>query len=146
VDFATGQIADVRAGKADLGAVGAGAWDSVGVSSFRALNTPLLIDSYALEDRVVHDPMIGEMLQGLRPAGLAGIGVLPGPLRRPLGIGHLLLGPSDYAGLKIGVQQSRVAEATMRALGASPVAFGSEGSIAGLDGIEQQILEIAENE
>jgi hypothetical protein len=71
VDFETGLIGDVRAGKADLGAVGAGAWDSVGVSSFRALNTPLLIDSYALQDRVVHDPMIGEMLQGLRPAGLA---------------------------------------------------------------------------
>jgi len=146
VDFETGLIGDVRAGKADLGAVGAGAWDSVGVSSFRALNAPLLIDSYALQDRVVHDPMIGEMLQGLRPAGLAGIGVLPGPLRRPFGIDHPLLGPSDYAGLKIGVQQSRVAEATMRALGARPVAFGSEGSIAGLDGIEQQISEIADNE
>src|SRR5262249_33523177 len=62
------------------------------------------------------------------------------------GIDHPLLGPSDYAGLKIGVQQSRVAEATMRALGARPVAFGSEGSIAGLDGIEQQISEIQENE
>ena len=34
----------------------------------------------------------------------------------------------------------------MRALGARPVAFGSEGSIAGLDGIEQQISEIADNE
>jgi TRAP-type C4-dicarboxylate transport system substrate-binding protein len=146
VDFETGLIGDVRAGKADLGVVGAGAWDSVGVSSFRALDTPLLIDSYALQDRVVHNPMIGEMLQGLRPAGLAGIGVLPGPLRRPLGIDHPLLRPSDYAGLKIGVQQSRVAEATMRVLGARPVAFGSEGSIAGLDGIEQQISEIQENE
>ena len=58
--------------------VGAGAWDSVGVSSFRALVTPFLIDSYALQDRVIRNPMIGEMLRGLRPAGLAGIGVLPG--------------------------------------------------------------------
>jgi TRAP-type C4-dicarboxylate transport system substrate-binding protein len=146
VDFETGLIGDVRAGKADLGVVGAGAWDSVGVSSFRVLDTPLLIDSYALQDRVVHNPMIGEMLQGLRSAGLAGIGMLPGPLRRPFGIDHPLLGPSDYAGLKIGVQQSRVAEATMRVLGARPVAFGSEGPIAGLGGIEQQISEIQENE
>ena len=52
VDFETGLIGDVRAGKADLGAVGAGAWDSVGVSGFRALVTPLLVDSYALQDRV----------------------------------------------------------------------------------------------
>ena len=134
VDFETGLIGDVKAGKADLGAVGAGAWDSVGVSSFRALVTPLLVDSYALQDRVVRDPMIGEMLQGLRPAGLAGIGVLPGPLRRPFGIDHPLLGPSDYAGLKIGVQQSRVAEATMRVLGARPVSFGSQGRPLGWPG------------
>jgi TRAP-type transport system periplasmic protein len=146
VDFETGLIGDVKAGKADLGAVGAGAWDSVGVSSFRALVTPLLVDSYALQDRVVRNPMIGEMLQGLRPAGLAGIGVLPGPLRRPFGIDHPLLGPSDYAGLKIGVQQSRVAEATMRVLGARPVSFGSQGPAAGLAGIEQQISEIQELE
>jgi TRAP-type transport system periplasmic protein len=146
VDFDTGQIGDARAGKADLGAVGTGAWDAIGVSSFRALNAPLLIDSYVLQDRVVHDPMIGEMLQGLRSAGLAGIGVLPGPLRQPLGIDHPLLRPSDYARLTIGVQQSRVAEATMRVPGARPVGFGSEGSIAGLDGIEQQISEIQENE
>jgi len=139
-------IADVRAGEADLGVVGAGAWDSVGVSSFRALDTPLLVDSYALQDRVVRDPMIGEMLQGLRPAGLAGIGVLPGPLRRPFGIDHPLLGPADYAGLAIGVQQSRVAEATMRVLGASPVAFGAGWPIAGLGGIEQEISQIAENQ
>jgi TRAP-type C4-dicarboxylate transport system substrate-binding protein len=146
VDFETGLIRAVKEGKADLGVVGARAWDSVGVSSFRALDTPFLVDSYALQDRVVRHPMIGEMLQGLRPAGLAGIGVLPGPLRRPLGIDHPLLRPSDYAGLKIGVQQSRVADATMRVLGARPVAFGAEGPIAGLGGIEQEISQIAENE
>jgi TRAP-type C4-dicarboxylate transport system substrate-binding protein len=146
VDFGTGLIGDVRAGKADLGVMGAEVWDSVGVSSLQALDTPFLIDSYALQDRVVRNPMIGEMLQGLRSAGLVGIGVLPGPLRRPLGIDHPLLRPSDYAGLKIGVQQSRVAEATMRVLGARPVAFGSEGPIAGLAGIELQISEIQEGE
>ena len=146
VDFETGLIGDVRAGKADLGVVGAEVWDSVGVSSFRALDTPFLVDSYALQDQVVRNPMIGEMLQGLRSAGLVGIGVLPGPLRRPLGIDHPLLRPSDYAGLKIGVQQSRVAEATMRVLGARPVSFGSEGPVARLGGIEQQISEIQEDE
>jgi hypothetical protein len=64
VDFGTGLIGDVRTGKADLGVVGAEVWDSVGVSSFRALDTPFLVDSYALQDRVVRNPMMGEMLQG----------------------------------------------------------------------------------
>src|SRR5215471_13606330 len=48
----TGLIGDARAGKTDLGVVGSRAWDSVGVTGFRALGAPLLIDSYALQDRV----------------------------------------------------------------------------------------------
>jgi TRAP-type transport system periplasmic protein len=146
VDSENGLIGDVRAGKADLGVVGSRAWDSAGVSSFRALNAPLLINGYALQDRVLRSPMIGQMLQGLRPLGLAGIGVLPGPLRKPLGMGRPLLRPSDYAGLKIGVQQSRVADATMRALGATPVGIPATGAITGLDGIEQQISSIQFNQ
>ena len=80
VDSENGLIGDVSAGKADLGVAGSRAWDSVGVSSFRALSAPLLINSYALQDRVLRSPMTGQMLRGLRPLGLAGIGVLPGPV------------------------------------------------------------------
>jgi len=134
VQYENGLIEDVRAGRADLGVAGSRAWDSVGVNSFRALNAPLLITSYALQDRVLRSPMIGQMLPGLRPLGLAGIGMLPGPLRKPFGIARPLLKPSDYAGLRIGVQQSRVAAATMRALGAMPVWFPATQSITGLDG------------
>jgi TRAP-type C4-dicarboxylate transport system substrate-binding protein len=142
VDSENGLIGDVSAGKADLGVVGSRAWDSAGVSSFRALSAPLLINSYALQYRVLRSPMTGQMLRGLRPLGLAGIGVLPGPLRKPLGIARPLLRPSDYAGLRIAVQQSRVADATMRTLGATPVWFPATGAITGLDGIEQQISSI----
>src|SRR5215831_2260136 len=142
----TGLIGDVRAGKADLGVVGSRAWDSVGVNGFRALGAPLLIDSYALQERVLRSPMTGQMLAGLRPLGLAGIGVLPGPLRKPLGITRPLLIPADYAGLKIGVQQSRVADATMRALRAAPVWFPAGGRIAGFGAAEQQISTISGNQ
>ena len=142
----TGLIGDVRAGKADLGVVGSRAWDSVGVNGFRALGAPLLIDSYALQDRVLRSPMIGQMLAGLRPLGLAGIGVLPGPLRKPLGITRPLLTPADYAGLRIGAQQSLVAGATMRALGATPVWLAVGGPVTGFGGVEQQISSIAGNQ
>src|SRR5499427_10304030 len=142
----TGLIGDVRAGKADLGVVGSRAWDSVGVDGFRALGAPLLIDSYALQDRVLRSPMIGQMLAGLRPLGLAGIGMLPGPLRKPLGIARPLLKPSDYAGLRFGVQQSRVAAATMRALGATPVWLPATQSMIGLDAIEAYISAIQGNQ
>ena len=142
VDSENGLIGDVSAGKADLGVAGSRAWDSAGVSSFRALSAPLLINSYALQDRVLRSPVTGQMLRGLRPLGLAGIGVLPGPLRKPLGMARPLLRPSDYAGLRIGVQQSRVADATMRALGATPVRFPATRAMTGLDGIEEQISSI----
>jgi TRAP-type C4-dicarboxylate transport system substrate-binding protein len=146
VNYETGLISDVRAGKADLGVVGSRAWDSVGVGSFRALGAPLLIDSYALQERVLRSPMIGQMLLGLRPLGLAGFGVLPGPLRKPLGITRPLLTPPDYAGLKIGTQQSLVADATMRALRATPVWFPAGGSITGFGAAEQQISTISGNQ
>jgi len=142
----TGLIGDVRAGKADLGVVGSRAWDSVGVNGFRALGAPLLIDSYALQERVLRSPMTGQMLGGLRPLGLAGIGVLPGPLRKPLGIIRPLLQPADYAGLKIGVQQSLVADATMRALGATPVWFPVTWPITGFGAAEEHISAIQGNQ
>ena len=142
----TGLIGDVRAGKADLGVVGSRAWDSVGVNGFRALGAPLLIDSYALQERVLRSPMTGQMLGGLRPLGLAGIGVLPGPLRKPLGIIRPLLQPADYAGLKIGVQQSLVAGATMRALGGTPVWFPVTWPITGFGAAEEHISAIQGNQ
>jgi TRAP-type C4-dicarboxylate transport system substrate-binding protein len=142
IAYEKGLIADVRAGKADLGAAGSRAWDSVGVNSLRALGVPFLIDSYALQDRVLASPMIPVMLHGLRSLGLVGLGVLPSEMRRPLAVTHALLGPSDYARRKFGVQQSLVASSTMRALGARPVWFGGGASIAQFDGIEYTVSDI----
>jgi TRAP-type C4-dicarboxylate transport system substrate-binding protein len=141
IGFENGLIRDVQAGKADLGVVGSRAWDSVGVTSFRALGAPLLIDSYALQERVLSSRLIPRMLSGLSPLGLVGLGVLPGPLRYPLGIAHPLLAPSDYDRLRVGVQQSRLASETFRALGATPVWFaaGSPSSISTFGGIEQGV-------
>jgi TRAP-type C4-dicarboxylate transport system substrate-binding protein len=144
VDYEDGLISDVRSGRADLGIAGTRAWDSVGVLSFRALGAPLLIDSYALEQRVLQSGLITAMLRGILRLGLVGLGVLPGPLRYVLGIARPLLAPSDYAGLRLGVQQSLVASATMRALGAHPVWFAR--SIAGLGGIEQHASSIQGNQ
>jgi TRAP-type C4-dicarboxylate transport system substrate-binding protein len=129
-----GLIRDVRAREADLGAAGSRSWDSVGVTSFRALHAPFLIDSYTLEERVIRSPLVDDMLEAVKPLRLEGLGVLPGPMRKPLGIARPLVKPSDYRGLTIGVGQSRVANATMRALGATPVSFPFAGAITRFDG------------
>src|SRR5438045_6289388 len=86
-----------------------------------------------------------QMLEDLKPLGLVGLGVLPGPMRIPLGAKHPLLKPTDYAGLTIGVQQSRVADATMRAFGANPIWMPVGGLISRFDGIEQHISSIQDN-
>jgi TRAP-type C4-dicarboxylate transport system substrate-binding protein len=137
--YERGLIGDVRAGRVDLGAAESSAWDSVGVSSFHALGAPLLIDSYALQAQVLESSMIPEMLRGLRPLGLVGIGVLPGQLPRPLGVSRPLLSPSDFAGARIRVQQSLIGDETLRVLGARPRWIAGGAPIAGLDGIAEPI-------
>jgi TRAP-type C4-dicarboxylate transport system substrate-binding protein len=137
--YASGLIGDVRAGRVDLGAAESDAWDSVGVGSFRALGAPLLIDSYPLQARVLESSMIPQMLRELRPLGLVGIGVLPGQLPRPLGVSRPLLGRSDFARARIGVQQSPVGDETLRMLGARPKWIAGGAPIAGLDGIAEPI-------
>ncbi len=56
IDYESGLIADVRAGKADLGVASSRAFDSAGVLSMRALDAPLLITSYAAEEAVLASP------------------------------------------------------------------------------------------
>jgi len=135
----TGLINDVRAGKAQLGITGSRAFDTVGITSFQALQAPFLIDSYALERKVLDSSIPGKMLQGLRPHGLAGLALLPGPLRRPLGFTRPLVAAASYRGARIGIRPSEVTAGIFRALGAIPVAQKQSNtgqSIAGLTGVE----------
>jgi TRAP-type C4-dicarboxylate transport system substrate-binding protein len=142
-DFEASLIREMRRGRADLAFVGSRAWDQFGVHSLRALQAPLLIDSYPLQERVLTSPLVDPMLEELRPLGLVGIGILPGPIRRPLGLAHPLAAPSDFKGLTIGTQQSRVADATLGALGARPQRLpAAVSSLAGLDGIEHRVAAI----
>jgi TRAP-type C4-dicarboxylate transport system substrate-binding protein len=137
-DYERAVIDHVRAGRVDLAWTGSRAWEG----SVRALNAPLLIDSYALEQRVLEDGLVQDMLDELRPDGFVGIGVLPGPLRRPVGLSGPLVAPADFDGRAIGQQQSRVAAATLRALGARPVALSVTGEPRGLDGVEASMIAV----
>jgi TRAP-type transport system periplasmic protein len=132
IDYERAVIDDVRAGRTDLGWAGSRAWRG----SLRTLNAPLLIDSYELQQRVLQDDLVAPMLDELEPLGLEGIGVLPGPLRRPVGLHGRLLAPRDFRGLAIGEQQSSVAAATLRALGARPVPMSVTQDEPGVDGVE----------
>jgi TRAP-type transport system periplasmic protein len=138
-------VRDVAAGKADLGWVGSRAWDALGVSSFEALHAPLVVDSYALEVAVLRSEIASEMLAAVEPLDVAGIGVLPGPMRKLLDAGRALTRPADFKRRRIGITDSRVARDTFRALGATPVALPSGAPLTGVDGIEQQVASIESN-
>ena len=145
VDYESGTMEDVRAGKVDLGWVGARAFDRVGMDGFQALLAPLLVDSYDLQAAVFEAGIPDEMLEGLRDIDLVGIGVLPGPMRKLLGVSEPLVDPADFVGKTIGLQESALAADTLTALGAKPKAVPSSADLDGLDGYEAQLASIVGN-
>ena len=138
-------IRDVKAGKADLGWAGSRAFDLVGDRAFGPLHAPMMIDSYALELKVLEDEgVVRPMLASLEPLGLEGVGVLPGPLRRPLAT-RRLVAPSDWSGMRIGHAGGEQIERSLRALGARPRIIVSSGEFVGFDGVESHVASIAGN-
>ncbi len=141
----SGVIRDVAAGKADLGSAATRAWHAVGVTSFEALQAPLLVDSYALEEKVVAGEIAEEMLDGLEPLGVVGIGILPGPMRKLLSIDRRLAQVEDFEGVRLGITESRVGRDAVRALGATAVPFRPGTDLSGLDAVESHVDAIESN-
>ena len=144
-DAEVGTIADVRGGDVDLAWVGARAFDRVGMVSFQPLLAPLLVDSHDLQRSVFDAGIPAEMMAGLDDVDLAGIGVLPGPMRKVLGVTHPFLTPADFAGQVVGIGTSDLAAQTMQALGATPQDLPTGADLAGLDGMDQQLDSILGN-
>jgi len=139
-------IRDVNAGKADLGWAGTRVFDELGDAAFNPLHAPMLIDTYELEEKVLSDGLVDPTLDTLSDLELQGIGVLPGPLRRPLGKDPLR-GPGDWAGARIAASGGEQVERALRSLGAG-VAYDNPGVVedtATLDGIETHIAAVPGN-
>jgi TRAP-type C4-dicarboxylate transport system substrate-binding protein len=137
-----GAIEDVKAGKADMAWVGARVFDTLDVTSFQALLTPLLVDSYELEGRVLESGIPSSMLEGVEELGVVGIGTLPGQMRKLLGVSHPFLQPSDFDGQVIGGAENELSVRTFQALGATLEALPAGGSLEGLDATEQHLAAI----
>jgi TRAP-type C4-dicarboxylate transport system substrate-binding protein len=136
----TATIAAVGRNYADLGWAGTRAFGCLGVRSLDPLQTPFLLEDYAVLDAVCRDDVAVEMLEPLARLGLVGLVVLPGPQRKPFAFTRRLLGPRDYEGAKLRIHESLVAESTYRALGAEAVTLSvrqmasqPEALIDGLD-------------
>jgi TRAP-type C4-dicarboxylate transport system substrate-binding protein len=111
----------VAAGKVDLGWAGTRVFDTMGVPSFQALQAPMLIDSYALEQAVVTSDIPGQMMRGLDKLGVRGFGTLANGLRRPIAVKQPMLGVADWRGMMFGTYRSQGQAKAIRALGATPM-------------------------
>ena len=138
----------VRRGGAPLGVTPVRAWHTAGISSFDALIAPFVLDSMAVQKAVLESSVVDDMLRGMGDAGLTGLGVLPGPIRRPVGVTHQLVTAGDYRGGAIGVNfEGEVANRTFEALGVRTVVpMLRQQPVDDLNGLEQQLASVASNQ
>ncbi len=122
----------VSAGEVDLGWVGTRVFDTLGATSFQALTTPMLIDSYPLQNAVIEAGITEEMMPGLDSLGVAALGVVPDGLRKPIGVDGAILGPADWQGLTFGTLLSDGQAEAIRALGATSAQVNGTEREAGL--------------
>ena len=138
-------VESVQDGTADIGVVPARIFDTMDVTTLRALQAPFLIDSNALADAVLADPLAGEMLAGLDDVGLTGLALTFDSLRHPVGTTEPLLEPADFDGAVIAMLPGVTQQADYTALGAevthvvdAELTVGiAQGTIQGRDGSMQ---------
>ena len=118
-DTSAEAIAMVRDARADLGVVSARTFDTLGVTTFQALQAPYLVTSNELLDEVLADPVAEKMLDGTKELGLVGLGLAFDFLAYPGGFGEPLLSPEDYRGEAFQVRPSRANDLLTQALGAT---------------------------
>ncbi len=124
----------VNAGTLDMGLIPTRAWDTEGVTSLRALNTPFLITSNVLAAKVVTSDLADDLLSGLERAGVVGLALLPEGMRHPFGLKAPLMGPEDYAGTTIRTPTSTTVTRMFEALGAKTDDADPDASIhAGME-------------
>jgi len=144
-DYEQQIVRDVQVGKADLAWVGARALDKLGVTTFEPLLAPLLVDSHDLQRAVFKADLPTQMLAGVDKLDVVGLGVLPGPMRKMLGVSHPFVRASDFDGAVVGIGGSRQAAQTMQLLGATAQDVPQGAELGNRDAMEQQLRTIRGN-
>ena len=134
---------DVAAGTYDMTWTAQRPWPARGNKAFDALVAPFLIDSYDLERAVLEDPIAEQMIGSVNGSGLVGVGVLPGPLR-VIAAHKPIRQPSDLANSIVGIDDTWVGDATVKALGGTTT-YPTNDNLATLTGAVAQLGAIAGN-
>src|ERR1700733_7501622 len=91
----------------------------LGVRDFEVFDLPYLFDNYDELHKITYGPIGASLFKKLEPKGIVGLaywdnGFMDMSANKPL------RKPEDFRGLKMRIQSSKVLDAQMRALGASP--------------------------
>ena len=140
--YEVGTIRDVQDGKVDMVGVGARVFDRIGYQGFQALLAPFLIDSYELEAKVFEKGIPDQMLAGMHEKGLVGLGILPGPMRRVVGLNGTFTTVKAFEGQQIAMNDSALTEETLTALGATASAWPAGGDLREYDAVELQLSSV----
>ncbi|MEH6434578.1 TRAP transporter substrate-binding protein [Massilia sp. DD77] len=107
----------------------------LGVKEFEAFDLPYIFPSKAALYAVTEGPIGKDLLRKLEPKGITGLAYWDNGFK-VMSANKPLLAPSDFRGLRMRIQASKVLDAQMRALGARPqvLAF-SETAPALRDGV-----------
>jgi TRAP-type transport system periplasmic protein len=122
----------LAAGELDLAWAATRVFDTLGAPAFAALQAPMVIDSYALQDVVLRSDVPATLLPELDAVGVSGLALLAGGLRHPVGVAGPFLGPEDYAGTSFQHYRSEVQASSVQALGATPTDVVSSARDDGL--------------
>ena len=91
----------------------------LGVKEFEVFDLPYIIPNKAVLDRIEKGPVGQQLLKKLEPKGITGLAFWDNGFK-VMTANKPLRAPQDYEGQKLRIQSSKVLEAQMRALGASP--------------------------
>src|SRR5215211_3349636 len=121
--FEQGVVKVVTEGQYDLGLAGSRAWDSLGVTSFQALQAPFLITNDALSEAVATSDIATRMLDGLSSDGAVGLALWPEDLRHPFSVipDKPILSPEDFEGVTVRVTPSKISYLLIETFGGSPM-------------------------
>jgi C4-dicarboxylate-binding protein DctP len=107
------------AGKVDIIAPSLSKFSGLGLTEFEVFDLPYIFPSRGMLRRITDGPIGKELLGKLEPKGIVGLAFWDNGFK-VMSANTPLRKPTDFKGLKLRIQPSKVIDAQMRALGAAP--------------------------
>jgi TRAP-type C4-dicarboxylate transport system substrate-binding protein len=113
-------------GTVDMALTGASSWGNLGATSMQALQAPFVVRSRDQALRFLQDrQLVADLLSGLRPAGVVGVGLIPEDFRLLVDYRKALTSPVDLTGQSIRLRVSTELAAFYRSLGLTIDVWGN---------------------